>query len=366
MNIPLIDLKGQYEIIKNEIEPIILEIMRSQNLILGKYNKLLEESIKDICNVKYAVAVASGTDALILALKAANLPQGSEVITTSYSFFASTSSILMVGYKPVFVDIDPETYNIDPTLVEKAITKNTRGILPVHLYGQTADMSKIMSIAKANDLVVIEDLAQSILAEQKDKMAGSIGHAGTLSFYPSKNLGAFGDAGMVLSNNPEIFERVSMLHVHGSKDRYIHEFIGYNSRMDEIQAAAIYVKLKYLKSWTQKKREAASYYNNLFKKTTVTTPFISPDCFHVFNSYVIKVDKRDELRDYLGKKGISTAIYYPLPLPYQPCFKFLGNSIGDFPVAENAALRTLAIPCFAEITKEQQEYIAENIISFLK
>ncbi|MBU1626281.1 DegT/DnrJ/EryC1/StrS family aminotransferase [bacterium] len=366
MNIPLIDLQGQYEQIKDEIEPIILEIMRSQRLILGTYNSLLEESIKDICKVKYAVSVASGTDALLLALKAANLPAGSEVITTAYSFFASTSTILMAGLKPVFVDIDPQTYNLDPDHVEKAINKNTRGILPVHLYGQSADMNKIMTLAKKKDLVVIEDLAQSILAEKNDTMVGTFGLAGTLSFYPSKNLGAFGDAGMVLTNNTEIFDRISMLHVHGSKDRYIHEYIGYNSRMDEMQAAVLYVKLKYLKSWTQKKREAAFYYNHLFNKTNVKTPFVSPDCFHVFNSYVIEVDKRNELREFLTKKGISTAVYYPLPLPFQPCFKFLGHSKGDFPCSEKAAEHTLAIPCFAEITKDQQEYIAENILDFLK
>jgi len=366
MNVPLIDLSAQYSLIKKEIEPIILEILSSQNLVLGEYNRKIEGGIAKLCGVKYTVAVASGTDALILALKSAGLPEGSEVITSAYSFFSSASSILLAGLKPVFVDIDPETYNLDPSRLEEIITGRTKGILPVHLFGQCADMRTIDSVAEEKNIVVIEDVAQSILAEINGKKAGTFGIAGTLSFYPSKNLGAFGDAGMVLTNDPRIYEKVRLLHVHGSKGGYIHEEIGYNSRMDEINAAALFVKLKYIELWTQKKREVANYYDQLFAGTNVKTPFISPGCYHVFNSYVIEVDRRDELRKYLSSKGVATAVYYPLPLPYQPCFKFLGYKKGDFPHSERASERSLAIPCYADITKTQQEYVAKSILDFYK
>jgi len=366
MQIPLIDLKSQYKQIKEKVEPLILEIIKSQNLILGKYNSVLEKSVKELINVKFAVPVASGSDALIISLKALELPPGSEVITTAYSFFSSASSIFLAGLKPVFVDIDSDTYNLDPELLESKITDKTRGILPVHLYGQCARMDRIMEIARKYDLFVVEDVAQSILAKINNSFVGSIGNAGTLSFYPSKNLGAFGDAGMILTNDQDIYEKIRMLHVHGSKDRYIHEMIGYNSRMDEIQAAVLCVKIGYIKSWTEKKRQIAKYYDKLFESTPVKIPFQYPNCLHVFNSYIINVDSRNELKDHLDKNGISTSIFYPLPLPYQPCFNFLKHSKGDFPNAEKASERTLAIPCYAELTKDQQEYIAEKIIEFYR
>jgi len=368
-NVPLLDLKAQYNTIRQEIEPVIRDVVESQYFILGPKVKKLEESVAKYSNTKYAIGVSSGTDALLIALLALDIGVGDEVITTPYSFFATAGVIARLGATPVFVDIDPVTYNIDPQLIESKITNKTKAIIPVHLYGQMADMDPIMKVAKKHNLKVVEDAAQAIGSEYKDgSRAGSIGNIGCFSFFPSKNLGGFGDAGMVVTSDDNLAEKLIKLRVHGSAPKYYHKFVGGNFRIDALQAAVINVKLNHLDSWTKGRQENAETYNQLFAEAGLTGKISLPNTTdgyrHIFNQYIIRVPNRNELLDFLKSKNIGCEVYYPLTLNDQECFSYLGYSTGDFPEAEKAASETLAIPIFPELTRDQQKYVVETIATF--
>ncbi|MFA5142553.1 MAG: DegT/DnrJ/EryC1/StrS family aminotransferase [Candidatus Omnitrophota bacterium] len=366
MKIPLLDLKAQYQSIRNEIEAAVKKTIEEQDFILGADVKGLEKEVACYCGAKYGVGVASGTDALILALRALNVGPGDEVITTPFTFFATAESISIVGARPVFVDIEPKTYNIDPALIEKKITKLTKAIMPVHLYGQCADMDPIMEIAGKRGLKVIEDNAQSIGAAYKGRRSGSMGDTGALSFFPSKNLGAFGDAGMVVTNDEKLAERVKVLRVHGSSARYIHSEIGMNSRLDNLQAAVLRVKLKHLDSWAKKRQENAARYNAILKSTLAVTPYVPSYNTHVYHQYMIRVDKskRDALVGHLVKSGVEARVYYPIPLHLQECYKFLGYKKGDMPNSEIASESVLALPVYPELKTDEIARVAELIKNF--
>ena len=364
MQVPLLDLKAQYATIKDEIKAAIDEVLESQYFILGPKVQQFEEEIAEYCNVKHAVGVASGSDALLLALMAIDVGYGDEVITTPYTFFATAGSISRLGAKPVFVDIDANTYNINPELIEEKITDKTKAIIPVHLYGQSADMDPILEIGKKYNLCIIEDAAQAIGAEYKGKKAGSMGDIGCLSFFPSKNLGGYGDGGMVITNNAELAEKIRVLRVHGAKPKYYHSLIGLNSRLDALQAAVLSVKLKYLDGWSRARIKNAETYNHLFSDTDVITPYVEPYNYHIYNQYIIRVEQRDELQEFLNERNIGTAIYYPVSLHLQGCYADLGLKEGDFPESEKAAQETLALPIYFELTEEQQMAVVNAIKEF--
>jgi len=368
--VPSFDLKRQNEALKTELSAVLGKVVASGQFILGENVKALENEIAQVCGVQYGVGVASGSDALYLALLACGVEPGDEVITTPFTFFATAGSIVRAGAVPVFVDIDPKTYNMDPDLIEEKITPRTKALLPVHLFGQAADMGRIMEIAYKHGLKVIEDVAQALGCEYQGRPGGGIGDAGCLSFFPTKNLGCFGDGGMVVTNNQKIAERVRMLRVHGAKKKYYHELLGVNSRLDELQAAVLRIKLPHFKGWLKKREEHAELYNDLFKASGLTvsgyvkTPYHLPGCRHTYNQYTIAVRKRDELRDYLKERGIGTTVYYPLPLHLQPVFKELGYKKGDFPHAEQAAGSVLSLPMFPELTEEEIRCVVKTITDF--
>ena len=362
--IPLLDLKAQYATIKDEIKEAIDEVLESQYFILGPKVEQFEYEIAKYCDVKYAVGVASGSDALLLSMMAIDVGYGDEVITTSYTFFATAGSISRLGAKPVFVDIDPKTYNIDVKCIESRITEKTKAIIPVHLYGQCADMDAIMEIAKKYNLYVIEDAAQAIGSEYKGRKAGSMSDFGCLSFFPSKNLGGYGDGGMVITNDADLAEKVRVLRVHGSKPKYYHSMIGCNSRLDAIQAAVLSVKLRYLDGWSEARIKNAENYNQLFSDIDVITPYTEPYNYHIYNQYIIRVSKRDELQEFLKERNIGTTIYYPVSLHLQECYTDLGYREGDFPESEKAAQETLALPIYSELTEEQQMAVVNAIKEF--
>ena len=365
MNIPLLDLKGQYRSIKSEIDEALRKVIERQDFILGEECRLLEEEVTQYCGSKYAVGLASGTDALILALRALDIGSGDEVITSPFTFFATAEAISLVGAKPVFVDIEPKTYNIDPALIEKAITPRTKAIIPVHLYGQCADMDPIMAIAGKRKLKIIEDTAQAIGATYNGRKAGSIGDIGTLSFFPSKNLGAFGDAGMVITNDRGIADKIKMLRVHGSAQRYIHSEIGMNSRLDNLQAAVLRVKLRYLDGWLEGRRKNARYYYEALKGLPLTFPYVPDYNVHTYHQYVLRVNNGlEKVMKFLIDNGIETRTYYPVPLHLQECYKGLGYKKGDLRESEDACNTTFAISVYPEMTAEQLAYIAGNIKEF--
>jgi dTDP-4-amino-4,6-dideoxygalactose transaminase len=366
MQVPLLDLKAQYKTIEAEVRQAIDALCQRQDFILGEEVKKLESEIAAYSQAKFAVGCASGSDALLLSLLAFGIGGGDEVITTPFTFFATAGAIYRTGARIVFVDIEPKTFNIDVKKIKAAITKRTKAIMPVHLFGQCAEMDPIMELAKAYNLKVVEDAAQSIGSKYKGRFSGSIGDAGCLSFFPSKNLGGFGDGGMVLTNDEDIFTKLKMLRVHGSKDRYFHEVVGFNSRLDTLQAAVLLVKFKYLKHWNLARQEHALRYNQLFKGSKVLAPYIESYNESVFNQYVIRASERDALMKHLKEKGIGCAVYYPLPLHLQTCFKELGYTQGDFPESEKAAHEVLAIPVYPELAKEQQEYVAQTLLAFTK
>ena len=375
MQVPLLDLKAQYQTIRAEILKVTGEVFESQYFILGPRVERLEKEIAAYCSSKHAVGVSSGTDALLIALMAAEIGPGDAVITTPYSFFATAGSITRTGARPVFVDIDPDTYNISCEHLESVLSAMTstelaslKAVIPVHLYGQCAAMDPILKVAAENNLVVIEDAAQAIGAEYRGRRAGSMGDFGCFSFFPSKNLGAFGDGGAVTTNTDEFFDKVCMLRVHGSGPKYYHALIGGNFRLDALQAAVVGVKLKYLDDWTEARRENARKYRKLFTLArlddVVRIPAESQDR-HIYNQFVISVKaKRDELRGFLNDAGIGTQIYYPLPLHLQECFSELNYKKGDFPAAERAAIHTLALPVYPEMSDDQQAYVVEKIKAF--
>lgn len=371
MKIPLLDLKAQYQSIKAEVDAAIKKVVEAQDFILGEEVASLEKEAAAYCGAKYGVGVASGTDALILSLKALDIKEGDEVITTPFTFFATAESISIVGAKPVFADIDPKTYNIDPSLIEAKITKKTKAIMPVHLYGQCADMDPIINIAKKRGLKVIEDAAQAIGALYKGKKAGSVGDVGAMSFFPSKNLGAFGDAGMVVTNDGKLAEKIKVLRVHGSSSRYIHSEIGMNSRLDNLQAAVLRVKLKYLDKWLETRREIAGFYDGKLQNLPVVCPYVPSYNGHTYHQYTLKTSDqvpgtRERLMKYLIDNGIETRTYYPIPLHLQECYRSLVLPKGSFKESEKAAAKIFSIPLFPELSGEDKNYIIDTITKFFK
>ncbi len=364
----LLDITASYHQILNEVEKEMAETIRSGHFIMGPKVAKMEEQMASYCQAKYAVGVSSGTDALLIALMAMGVGPGDEVITTPYTFFATAGSIIRTGAKPVFVDINDITFNIKPEHIERCITPNTKAIMPVHLYGQCADMDPILQLAEKHGLRVIEDAAQAIGSEYKGRPAGSIGDMGCFSFFPAKNLGCFGDGGLVTTNSEELYQQLKILRVHGSEPKYYHKVLGGNFRLDALQADVVSAKLNFLEGWTEKRRKNAQTYHQLFKEAAMT-PFVQlpPEVFprHVYNQYVLRVgNRRDELRAFLGKNGIGCEIYYPIPLHLQDCFKSLGHKSGDFPESEKAARETLALPISQEVNRRQQEYVVEKIQQF--
>ena len=368
-SVPLLDLKSQYAQIRSEIEPVIREVVESQYFILGPKVKELEESVARYSNVNHAVGVSSGTDALLIALMALEVGPGDEVITTPFSFFATAGVIARLQARPVFVDIREDTYNIDPDKIEAVITSKTKAIIPVHLFGQLADMDPIMSIADKYRIPVVEDAAQAIGAEYKDgRRAGSIGQIGCFSFFPSKNLGGFGDAGMVVTNDQQLAEKLVRLRVHGSEPKYYHQIVGGNFRIDALQAAVLSVKLKHLDEWTKARQQNAHEYLNMIKERGLdkhlTVPVIRDRYRHIFNQFVLRSSQRDDLVGHLKKHSIGCEIYYPVSLNNQECFSYLDYKEGSFPVSEKAADEVLAIPIYPELTGEQKTYVINSIADF--
>jgi dTDP-4-amino-4,6-dideoxygalactose transaminase len=366
MQVPLLDLKSQYAKIKTDVLKAIGEVLDSQVCIGGPKVAELEKQAAAVSDCKFAVGVSSGTDAILVSLMSLGIGSGDEVITMPFTFFATAGCIARVGGKPVFADIDSKTYNINPAMIENAITKKTKAIIPVHLYGQMADMDPIMDIAKKHNLYVIEDAAQSISSVYKGKKAGSIGTCGCFSFFPSKNLGGIGDGGMVVTNDEKLYHMLSIMRNHGSEPKYYHKFIGGNFRLDPIQAAALLVKLPYLNEWSAARRKNAEYYNKKFAGTDVKRPFISKDCVTIYNQYVIRVPNRDKVMEHLKSQNIGCEIYYPVPLHLQECFKYLGLKKGDFPESEKAANEVLALPIYPELTDAMKDYVAAAVIEALK
>lgn len=405
MHVPLLDLKAQYDTIKDEITAAVLDVLKSQHFILGPKVEECERAIADYCQCAHGVGVSSGTDALLVCLMAENIGPGDEVITTPYTFFATVGAIARVGATPVFVDIDPRTYNIEPGGIEQRVTEKTRVIIPVHLFGQCADMDPILEIARRHKLVVIEDAAQAIGAEYKGRRAGSMGHYGCFSFFPSKNLGCAGDGGMVTTQDAERAERLRILRAHGSKPKYYHNLIGGNFRLDAIQAAIVLVKLQYLDQWTAARQANALRYRQLFtearlvEKGLITLPYdysvdgycsplspvhcpLSPDSLtsdlqpltsdsrplspassfrHIYNQFILRVRDRDRLRTYLAERDVATEVYYPVPMHLQECFALLEYREGDMPESERAASQSVAISLDPELSPAQLEHVVNSI-----
>jgi dTDP-4-amino-4,6-dideoxygalactose transaminase len=375
MKIPLLDLKAQYIPIKDEIRTALDEVIESQHFIMGPKVDELEKKIAAYSGVKYAIGVSSGTDALLIALMALDIRPGDEVVTTPFTFFATAGVIARLNATPVFVDIDPVTFNMDAAKIEQVLSRRTKAIIPIHLFGQCADMEPILDIAARRHVPVIEDAAQSIGAEYKGKRSGSLGTMGIFSFFPSKNLGGFGDGGMVVTNDDALGEKLRILRVHGSKPKYYHKIVGGNFRLDALQASVLNVKLKYLDGWSQGRRNNAAFYDERFRaldekgliKTPVPVYRTSGDKhYHIYNQYTIRARKRDELQEFLKANGVGTEVYYPLPLHLQECFRDLGQAKGAFPVSEEAADAALSIPVYPELSQEQKEYVVAKIGEFYK
>lgn len=366
MRVPLLDLESQYRELREGTEQAVREVLDSQQFINGPAVTALEGQLAAYCGARHAVGMSSGTDALLCALMALGVGPGDEVITTPYTFFATAGSIWRVGARPVFVDIDPRTFNLDPDRVAEAVTPRTRALMPVHLFGQMAEMEPLIELAEERDLLVIEDAAQAIGASRHGRRAGSLGTVGCLSFFPSKNLGGAGDAGMAVTDDPELAERLRVLRNHGSKPKYFHRWVGGNFRLDTLQAAYLLVKLPHLGGWSESRRRNAALYDHLLSDIPeVVPPNVAPENVSIFNQYVVRVPRRDALRAYLAERGVGTAVYYPRPLHEQECFAELGHARGDFPEAERAADETLALPIYPELTREQIEYVASAIGEFL-
>ncbi|MDD4910460.1 MAG: DegT/DnrJ/EryC1/StrS family aminotransferase [Candidatus Omnitrophica bacterium] len=368
MMIPPLDLRLQYQSIKGEIDGAIQRVLDSGSFILGENVRRLEEEVASFLGVKFAVGVASGTDALELALRALNIGENDEVITTPFTFLATSEAVCSVGARPVFADIDLDTYNIDPEEVRRKVTKKTKAIIPVHLYGQPCRMDELIKIARDHNLMIIEDCAQAIGAEYKGRKVGSFGDCGCFSFYPSKNLGAYGDGGVAVTDNQDIADRLRVLRVHGCRERYYCVTRGRNSRLDELQAAILRVKLRYLNKWNEQRIEKAEVYNELFKKSGLSEELAIPGTIregrHVFHLYVIRLKQRDELLKFLKAKDIIGAVHYPLPLHLQEIYKELSYKKGDLPNAELAAEEVISLPLYPEITKEEITAVAEAVKEF--
>lgn len=363
MNVPVLDLKEQYKSLKSEIDKAVQEVLTETNFILGKQVNELEKRIASLCDVKFGIGVANGTDALFLALKGLGIGHGDEVITTPFTFFATAETIANCGAVPVFVDIEQDTFNINAALIKKYITKKTKAILPVHLFGHPADMDSIMVIAKEYNLFVVEDCAQAIGATYKGKPVGSFGDAGCFSFYPTKNLGGYGDGGMVVTNNEKLRDTIKSLRVHGSGSRrYYHNMLGYNSRLDTLQAAILLVKLNYLSEWTESRRRVADFYNEKLSGLPVVLPQEKSYARHVYHQYTIRVKERDRMLEQLKEKGVGTMTYYPLSLHKQEVFKSLGLATSnDLLVSSKCETEVLSLPVYPELTNAQLDYVALSV-----
>jgi dTDP-4-amino-4,6-dideoxygalactose transaminase len=370
MRVPLLDLQAQYKTIKKQIQLTLKSVLESQHFILGPEVEALEQEIAAYTGSKYAIGVSSGTDALLLALMSLGISPGDEIITSSFTFFATAGVIHRLGAKPVFIDIDPETYAMDPAQIEQNITEKTKAVIPVHLFGQCAEMDTINALAKKYSLTVVEDAAQAIGAMYKGKRAGALSAMGCFSFFPSKNLGAFGDAGMIVTSTKSDFNRLKILRVHGGEPKYYHKIVGGNFRIDALQAAVLRVKLKFLDEWTEKRQKNAAYYNKALTDLglsggKIKLPVIREER-HIFNQYVIQVEDRAGLMQHLKENLIGSEIYYPVPLHLQECFSYLGYRKGDLPVCEAAAEKVLALPVYPELTDGQKRHVIDTIARFFK
>jgi len=362
--IPLVDLKAQYRIIKPEIDKAIASILAKTNFIMGEEVAWFEEAFAKFLGVKYVIGVSSGTDAIHLGLLALGVKSGDEVITAPHTFTATVEPICWLGAKPVFVDIDPKTFTINPKLIERAITKKTKVILPVHLYGHPADMEPIIKLAKKYKLKVLEDAAQAHGALYKGKMVGTLGDAAIFSFFPGKNLGAFGDAGVVVTNNEKLADKIILLRNHGRSEKYTHLEVGYGDRLDTLQAAILLAKIKRLKNWNRRRRQIAGIYNNVLKNLPIRLPEAASWAHTVYHLYVIRTQNRDELKQYLKEQDIETGIHYPIPLHLQPAYKYLGYKKGDFAKSEQAAQEILSLPLYPELNIQQIKFIANSLKKF--
>jgi dTDP-4-amino-4,6-dideoxygalactose transaminase len=381
VKVSFFDLKSQFSSIEGEVKAALDDLFKTQQFVLGPAVTHLEQVIAQYCQVGHAVGVASGSDALILSLLALGIGPGDEVLVPPFTFFATAGAVSRVGATPVFVDIQEDSYNIDPLQIERKITPKTKAIIPVHLYGQCADMDPILKITKARRIFVVEDAAQALGSEYRPRpsvpgqragqRAGQIGDLGCFSFYPTKNLGAFGDAGMVITHDPALAERVRILRVHGSQPKYIHKWIGMNSRLDSMQAAILLVKFRHLEQWTHERQRKAERYRLLFQDLLPSVPDLRLPTIqyqnrHIFHQYVIRVPQRKQLRQFLSEEGVGTDIYYPLPLHLQECYSFLKHRRGDFPISEKASEEVLALPIYPELTEEEQMFVVDRIKAFYK
>jgi dTDP-4-amino-4,6-dideoxygalactose transaminase len=372
MRIPLTDLPSQYATLRDQMNAAVARVFETQHFVLSGEVKALEDEIAQYCQTRFAIGCASGSDALLLALMALGVGSGDEVITTPFTFFATVSAITRLGARPIFVDIDERTFNVNPQLVTEKITKRTKAIMPVHMYGQCAEMDPLLQISEQSGIPIIEDAAQAIGAEDRARRAGSMGRMGCLSFYPSKNLGGAGDGGMVVTNDADLAARLQPLHVHGETQKYHHKWIGINSRLDALQATVLRVKLPYLDKWTSARQYRAARYQPMFADAglneDIETPLVRGDARHVFHHFVIRVrnGRRDDLRTHLQAHGIGADIYYPVPLHLQECFAYLGHRKGDYLNAEKASEETLALPTYPELTDEQQQYVVQTVADFYR
>ncbi|HEY8459502.1 MAG TPA: DegT/DnrJ/EryC1/StrS family aminotransferase [Blastocatellia bacterium] len=369
MNVPLLDLRAQFQAIRGEVMAAVERVFESQHFILGPEVEAFERDAAEYCQARHAIGCGSGSDALLLALMAIGVGPGDEVVTSAFTFFATAGSITRLGARAVFVDISPDDFNIDPNLIERAITPRTKAILPVHLFGQCAEMEAIREIAGRHNLPVIEDAAQAIGAEYHKTRAGAMSAVGCFSFFPSKNLGGAGEGGLMTTNDDHLAEKLRLLRVHGMQPKYYHKIVGTNSRLDALQAAVLGVKLKYLDRWSDARRRNAEHYDSLFAEARieeVVTPAVRPNRRHIFNQYTIRCSRRDELKDFLKRRGVGSEIYYPVPLHLQECFAYLGYKAGDLPVTERAARECLSLPIYPELTEEMRRYVVDQIAEFYR
>lgn len=367
MKVTMLDLSEQYQTLREDIIHVLDDVMSKSHFILGENVKKLEADVADYSRVKHGIGVANGSDALHISLQAAGVGEGDEVIVPAFTFFATAGAVARAGATPVFVDIDPRTFNIDPVKIKEAVTDRTKAIIPVHLYGQMVDMDPIVELAKENNLVIVEDAAQAIGATYKGKKVGELGTTATYSFFPTKNLGAYGDGGMIVTNDDDLAEKIRVIRVHGSKPKYYHHVLGYNSRLDELQAAILNVKFPHLDEWSKLRREKAENYTKLLNESLmdiVKTPYIEEHNYHVFHQYTLRVPNRDELQSFLNENGVSTMIYYPKPLHLQPVFSSLGYKEGDLPETEKACAEAISLPIYPELKIEEQEYVVRKIVEF--
>jgi len=369
MNVPLLDLRAQFQTIRGEVMAAVERVFESQHFVLGPEVESFERDAAEYCQVRHAIGCGSGSDALLLALTALGVGPGDEVVTPSFTFFATAGSITRLGARAVFVDISPDDFNIDPDVIERAITPRAKAILPVHLFGQCAEMETIVAVAERHSLPIIEDAAQAIGAEYRKQRAGAMGAVGCFSFFPSKNLGGAGEGGLMTTGDDHLAEKLRLLRVHGMRPKYYHQVVGVNSRLDALQAAVLRVKLKYLDQWSDARRRNAEHYDRLFAEAgveEVVTPSVRPNRRHIFNQYTIRCSRRDELMDFLKRRGVGSEIYYPAPLHLQECFAYLGYKPGDLPVTERTSRECLSLPIYPELTEEMRRYVVETVAEFYR